>query len=50
MFQGSKPHLQYAMSFLPLARSSVMLPLYGQLDGVHISDGHTEIIAMDFGE
>ena len=37
------------MSFLPLARSAAMLPFYSKLDGARISDGTTEIVAMDFG-
>jgi len=43
-------NLKYAISFLPLARSSAMMPFYGGLDGVKISDGRTQIVAMDLGK
>ena len=41
--------LKYAMSFLPLARSTAMMPLYTSLDGVEIRDSTTRIVAMDLG-
>ena len=38
------------MSILPLARSSVMLKLYQNIEGKRLCDGITEIVAMDFGK
>ncbi len=47
--KGKGTNLQYAMSFLPLARSTAMMPLYTSLDGQDIADGSTRIVAMDLG-
>ena len=51
LFQESTDsNLTYAMSFLPLARSSAMLHFYGNIEGKQLCDGITEIVAMDFGK
>ena len=51
LFQESTGgNLTYAMSFLPLARSSAMLNFYGNIEGKQLCDGITEIVAMDFGK
>ena len=51
LFQESTgSNLTYAMSFLPLARSSAMLNFYGNIEGKQLCDGITEIVAMDFGK
>ena len=43
-------NLTYAISFLPLARSSAMLEYYNNIDQEKLCDSRTEIVAMDFGE
>ena len=43
-------YLSYAVSFLPLARSSQMLEYYNNIDKHKLCDGVTQIVAMDFGE
>lgn len=43
-------NLTYAVSFLPLARSSMMLEYYNNIDQARLCDSRTEIVAMDFGE
>eukprot|EP00090_Calanus_glacialis_P004843 TRINITY_DN13625_c0_g1_i1.p1 TRINITY_DN13625_c0_g1~~TRINITY_DN13625_c0_g1_i1.p1 ORF type:complete len:1432 (+),score=169.81 TRINITY_DN13625_c0_g1_i1:127-4296(+) len=47
--ESTDSNLTYAMSFLPLARSSAMLNFYGNIEGKQLCDGITEIVAMDFG-
>ena len=44
------PHLSYAVSFLPLARSSQMLDYYTNIKQEKLCDDTTEIVAMDLGE
>lgn len=48
--ESTDSNLTYAMSFLPLARSSAMLNFYGNIEGKQLCDGITEIVAMDFGK
>ena len=43
------PNLTHAVSFLPLARSSVMLQYYNNIDQAALCDGLTEVVAMDLG-
>ena len=43
-------NLTYAVSFLPLARSSAMLEYYNNIHQEQLCDSRTEIVAMDFGE
>ena len=48
--EGTNFHLSYAVSFLPLARSSQMLDYYNNIDKEKLCDGVTQVVAMDFGE
>ena len=47
--EGVIPNLTHAVSFLPLARSSVMLQYYNNIDQAALCDGLTEVVAMDLG-